>query len=189
VGRTNGGMVVHLGVVLVAVGLAASGSYKSDRTFLMGVGETVTFEGHQLTYVEPGADLNDRRLRTFALIQIDGGDTYAPAITSFVRAGQSVPTPSVRSRPTEDIFLVLDKLPNRTDDAIRLRVIIRPLVAWLWIGGGLMAFGTALALIPPSRRRATTRRGASERPEPSSPELEIAQPGGPQPVEPELVGD
>ncbi len=32
IGRTNGGMIVHLGVVVLAVGLAASETYKSDRT-------------------------------------------------------------------------------------------------------------------------------------------------------------
>ena len=166
VGRTNGGMIVHLGVVLLAVGLAASETYKSDRTFLMDVGDTVTIEGHQLTYLEPGADINDRRLRTFARIEIDGSSVHEPAITNFRQTGVVVPTPSVASTFSEDIFLVLDELPSREADAIRLRVIIRPMVAWIWTGGGLMALGTALALVP-SRRR--TERQL----------VDLAGPGGP----------
>ncbi|MEL7210034.1 MAG: cytochrome c-type biogenesis CcmF C-terminal domain-containing protein, partial [Actinomycetota bacterium] len=155
VGRTNGGMIVHLGVVLVAVGLAASESYKSDRTVLLDVGEQVTVEGHEFTYLEPGADINDRRLRTFARIQIDGDTIREPAITNYRLAGGVVPTPSVRSNLREDIFLVLDELPSRQDDAIRLRIVIRPMVSWIWSGGGLMALGTALAIVPTSRRRRT----------------------------------
>ena len=153
VGSTNGGMIVHFGVVLLAVGLAAAESYKSDRTAVLSVGESVTVEGHELTYLEPGADINDRRLRTYALIEIDGDDVYAPAITSFRQSGVVVPTPSVRSGFTEDIFLSLDSLPDRTDDAIRLRIVIRPMVAWIWSGGVLMAIGTVLALVPTGRRR------------------------------------
>ena len=186
VGRTNGGMIVHLGVVLVAVAMAASSSYRSDRTFSMKVGETVNFEGHQLTYVEPGADINDRRVRTFAQIQIDGGQAYAPAMTSFRQSGQVVPTPSVRTGLTEDVFLVLDQVPSRADDSIRLRVVIRPLVGWLWVGGGVMALGTALALIPSNRRPVRARAEGATAGPPDAAE----PPSEPPPTrEPELVGD
>jgi cytochrome c-type biogenesis protein CcmF len=188
VGRTNGGMIVHLGVVVLAVGLAASASYRSDRTFTMKVGDTVAFEGHEFTYVEPGADINDRRLRTFALIRIDGGDTFAPAMTSFRRSGEVVPTPSVRTGPGKDIFLVLDQLPSRADDTIRLRVIIRPLVSWLWLGGGIMGLGTFLALIPGGRRnRPKSVEPAAEAPS-AAPEP-TAPADGPEAREPEFVGD
>ncbi len=155
VGRTNGGMVVHVGVVLLAVGLSASEAYKSERTVNLAVGESATVEGHEFRYVEPGADINDRRLRVFAGIEIDGGDVYHPATTSFRSSGQIVPTPSVRSGFTEDIFLVLATVPDPDDDSIDLRVIIRPMVAWIWAGGGLMALGTVLALFPGRRRRGT----------------------------------
>ncbi len=155
VGRTNGGMVVHLGVVLLAVGMAASEAYKSERTVNLAVGETATIEGHEFRYVKPGADINDRRLRVFAEIEIDGGDVYHPATTSFRSSGQTVPTPSVRSGFTEDLFLVLATVPDPADDSIDLRVIIRPMVAWIWTGGLLMAVGTVLALFPGRRRRGT----------------------------------
>ena len=56
---------------------------------------------------------------------------------------------------TEDVYLVLDQVPDPDDEAIRLRVIIRPMVAWMWAGGVLMAFGTLLALFPGGRRRGT----------------------------------
>ncbi|MEM7275051.1 MAG: cytochrome c-type biogenesis CcmF C-terminal domain-containing protein, partial [Actinomycetota bacterium] len=154
-GRTNGGMIVHLGVVLLAVGLAASESYKSDRTVQLDEGETAVIEGREFTYLEAGADENDRRVRVFALIEIDGEDVYAPAITNFRLQGIPVPTPSVRSGIAEDVYLVLDTIPDAEDDSIRLRVIIRPMVVWMWAGGVLMAIGSVLALFPGKRRRGT----------------------------------
>ncbi len=155
VGRTNGGMIVHLGVVLLAVGAAASESYRSDRTHRLDVGETVTVEGHSFTYLEPGADMNDRRIRVFAAIEIDGDSVYHPARTNFRSSGQILGTPSVRTGFTEDIYLVLASPPDTEDDSIRLRVIIRPMVTWIWAGGILMAVGTVLALFPGRRRRGT----------------------------------
>jgi cytochrome c-type biogenesis protein CcmF len=164
-------MIVHLGVVLLAVGLAASEAYKSERTVSLDVGETATVEGHEFRYLEPGADINDRRLRVFAAIEIDGDKVNHPAVTNFRRTGETVPTPSVRSGFTRDIFLVLATSPDPDDDSIDLRVVIRPMVAWIWIGGVLMAVGTALALFPGRRRRGTepTSWGLDATPDPVPP--------------------
>ncbi|MGI9594582.1 MAG: cytochrome c-type biogenesis CcmF C-terminal domain-containing protein, partial [Acidimicrobiales bacterium] len=130
-------------------------------TVQLSVGESATIEDHRFTYLEPGIDVDERQLRVYALVEIDGtpdrqGDVYAPATTSFRQAGaRPVPTPSVRSSFTEDIYLVLDEVPDPERDSIRLRVIIRPMVAWMWGGGALMALGTLLALFPGGRRRGT----------------------------------
>ena len=155
VGRTNGGMIVHIGVVLLAVGMAASESYRSDETVVLGVGDSAVVEGRTVTYIDAGIENGERETRVFANIDIDGEGTYAPAITNYPKRGMTVATPSVRSQFTDDVFLVLDDLPARSDDTIRLRVVIRPMVMWLWIGGTLMSFGTLLALFPGRRRRGT----------------------------------
>ncbi|NCX05478.1 MAG: heme lyase CcmF/NrfE family subunit, partial [Actinobacteria bacterium] len=45
-GRANGGMVVHIGVILVAVALAASNSYTHSQEMLLKQGVVATFNGH-----------------------------------------------------------------------------------------------------------------------------------------------
>ena len=160
VGRTNGGMIVHIGVVIMAVGIGASESYKTDRTATLLPGESMTVNDHRFTYLELGADGNDRRERVFALVEIDGNDVYAPAITRFRQMGTPLATPSVRTGFTEDVFLVLDEVPNDPDGPIRLRVILRPLISWLWAGGILMGVGTVLALFPGKRRQSTDATSA-----------------------------
>ena len=180
VGRTNGGMIVHLGVVLLAVGLSASEAYKSERTVSLQVGETATVEGHEFRYLKPGADINERRLRVFAAIEIDGNNVNHPATTNFRRTGETVPTPSVRTGFTKDIFLVLASTPDPDDDSIDLRVIIRPMVAWIWTGGLLMALGTLLAVFPGRRRRGTDPTSAAIGPT-SGAEPDQSDPGGESP--------
>ena len=155
VGRTNGGMIVHLGVVLVAVAIASSETYKTDRTATLLPGESMSVGDHQFTYLELGADENDRRSRVYALVEIDGEDIYAPSIVRFRQQGMSLATPSVRTGLTEDVYLVLDGVPDENDGPIRLRVILRPMVSWLWAGGILMGVGTLLAVFPGKRRRGT----------------------------------
>jgi cytochrome c-type biogenesis protein CcmF len=152
VGRTNGGMIVHVGVVLIAVALAASGSYDTERELTMAVGDTATVAGHEIEYL--GARTVDQANKTSvrARVSVDG-EVYEPAINRFEVSGQAIGTPSVRTSLTEDVYLTLQRAPD--DDAgqtASIRVIVLPLVTWLWIGGGVMAFGTALAAFPGRRR-------------------------------------
>ena len=154
-GRANGGMIVHLGVILVAVGLTASNSYSRTQQFQLSKGETVTFAGHTFTY--DGWENFDTRATTGtrAFISIDGGQDYAPAKTIYKGRGQPVPTPSVKTGITKDIYLTIaDPVPSSDTSTVRLTVAVKPMVFWLWAGGLLMALGTVLAAFPGKRRRA-----------------------------------
>jgi cytochrome c-type biogenesis protein CcmF len=156
-GRANGGMIVHLGVILVAVGLTASNSYTRTQSFKLQRGETVVFAGHTFTY--QGNEQFDTRVKfgVKALIELDGAQVFAPAITTYKGRGASVPTPSVQTGLTKDIYLTLgDPAPQQPDDPARLSVSIKPMVLWLWVGGLLMAVGTVLAAFPGRRRRRAT---------------------------------
>ncbi|MFM8507950.1 MAG: cytochrome c-type biogenesis CcmF C-terminal domain-containing protein [Actinomycetota bacterium] len=54
---------------------------------------------------------------------------------------------------THDIYLTLEP-PVRQDSGLaRIKVFIKPLILWLWIGTFVMAFGTLLAVLPTRRRR------------------------------------
>lgn len=152
VGRANGGMVVHIGVIVLAMGIAASESYKTDRVATLAVGESLVVGDHEFTYTGLGGNQNDLREEVFANIVIDGGDVYTPAITRY-RQGAVVPTPSVRPGFTEDLFLVLDSIGDESTDPVRLRVVVRPMLSWIWAGGALMGVGTLLAVVPDKPRR------------------------------------
>src|SRR5690606_2747245 len=79
VGRTNGGMVVHLGVVLVAVALAASGSYDTERELVMAEGDRATVAGHEISYLGASTVEEPNKTSVRARVGIDG-DVYEPAI-------------------------------------------------------------------------------------------------------------
>ncbi|MGH9243972.1 MAG: heme lyase CcmF/NrfE family subunit [Acidimicrobiales bacterium] len=159
VGRANGGMVVHLGVVLVAVGVAASGSYATQRDLTLAEGASDTVAGHKLTYLGSSTDERPEKTVIAARVQIDDGPVYEPAINTFTASaeqssGQPIGTPSVRTGLIDDVYLTLRSIPG-SDGTVGLRVIVQPLMVWLWIGGALMAVGTVLAAWPGRRRRPT----------------------------------
>ena len=152
VGRTNGGMIVHLGVVIVAVALAASGSYDTERELTMEIGDTATVAGHEIEYLGSRTVQQSNKTSVRAQVRVDG-EVYEPAINRFDVSGQAIGTPSVRTSLTQDVYLTLQRAPQ--DDAgetAAIRVIVQPMVVWLWIGGATMAIGTMLAAFPGRRR-------------------------------------
>ena len=154
-GRTNGGMIVHLGVIIVAVAIAASGSYVHEVEARYEPGQTRIVGGHEITYLDTREVQERNRTATKVRVRVDGEQTYEPALSRYPGFGQLIGTPSVKTGITEDVYLTITRLPETPGGAVTLRVIIQPLALWLWVGGGVMAFGTILAAWPGRRRRPT----------------------------------
>ena len=154
VGRTNGGMVVHLGVVLVAVAFAASQSYVRQAEFDLEAGQPATFAGHEIVYVGSAVIVHENRTERVAFVRVDDAKTYGPAIATYPFASQTIGIPSVRSTLRDDVALSVLSFPEEAGaDRVILRVTVQPLVAWLWLGGIVMAAGTGLSLVPGRSRR------------------------------------
>ena len=64
-------------------------------------------------------------------------------------------TPSVKSGLVNDLYLTLEGTVRPDDTQARIKIFVKPLIMWLWIGGALMAIGTVLAAFPGKRRRPT----------------------------------
>ena len=156
VGRANGGMIVHLGVILMAVALAASNSYTRSQELNLVQGRPASFAGHTFELLDVYEETTDRSVSVKARVSIDGGKDYAPAITRFTKIGMNVGTPSVRTGLAKDIYLTLEPPVRQDSGEARIKVFIKPLILWLWVGGFMMALGTLLALFPGRRRRRAT---------------------------------
>ena len=156
VGRTNGGMIVHLGVIIIAVALAASNSFSKVSELQLTQGKPATYAGHTFELVDVTPFRDARSGGVLAGVKVDGGKAYAPRQTTFFNFGITVPTPSVKSGFAEDLYLTLEGTPQAGDTTARIKVAVKPMILWLWVGGSLMAAGTVLAAFPGRRRRRPT---------------------------------
>jgi cytochrome c-type biogenesis protein CcmF len=159
IGRTNGGMIVHLGVVLIAVAFAASSSYRHEREVTLTPGATATLAGHTVTLEGSESRVETQKTIVQARLRVDGGSVYAPSLATFPGGSQAIGTPSVRSGLTNDVYLALLTAPDE-NGAVSVRIVVEPLVLWLWIGGAVMAVGTVLAAFPGRRRLPTAPASA-----------------------------
>jgi cytochrome c-type biogenesis protein CcmF len=165
-GRANGGMVVHLGVVVVAVAFAASHAYGHRQQFRLEPGQSARLAGHSITYLGTATVHHSNKTTVSARVRVDGGRVYAPSLHQFPFASQAIGSPSVRVGALEDVYLTLVSAPEPGQTAAVVGVNIQPLIVWLWIGGTLMGLGTVLAAWPGRRRRPTEPAAAPAVPDP-----------------------
>ena len=89
-----------------------------------------------------------------ALLRVDGGAVFTPAISQFGTGTQAVGTPAIDSSVTADVYLTINSIPDQ-GGAWTFGVVVQPLVMWLWIGGALVVVGSVLSAVPGRRRRPT----------------------------------
>ncbi len=153
VGRSNGGMVVHLGVVFLAIGLIGSSSYISQGSYSLQPGESIQFSESTITYVSSERLSFPNRIQERVQIDIDGS-LLEPSIERFTASGQLVPSPSTRTSPVKDIQIALLDPPAGENKSIVIQVTKQPLLLWIWVGGFVMLMGTVLSAIPMQKRKA-----------------------------------
>lgn len=179
-GRSGGGMIVHVGVVVIAVAFAASHAYAHSQAFPLKDGQKVHYEGHTLVFDglrnvnTPGSSSE------VAKIELDGG-YYYPAVKQFALTSEAVPSPAVKSTPVQDVYLAITGLPAKDAPFTQITVTIQPLVIWLWTGGLICVLGAGVALLPAAGRR----KGRSTRPVSAAAD-EVQAPVAP--AEPEPMG-
>jgi cytochrome c-type biogenesis protein CcmF len=161
-GPSAGGMVVHLGVVLLAVGIVTSTSYVTRRDVALGRGQSTVVAGQVITYDRLQNFRTHLKYGTEIVVTVDRHAVIYPAVTTFIgRADQSVGTPAIDSNLARDVYVTFDAIgegatsgANADDHLPRghvlLGVTVEPLLAWLWIGGLVIGIGSALSF---ARRR------------------------------------
>ncbi|MCA1843597.1 MAG: hypothetical protein LC792_10510, partial [Actinobacteria bacterium] len=166
--RLYGGLIVHAGIVVIAVALAASMGYTQKHEYHLAQGERVSFHSHRFTYLGTTQQVTGQKNTIKARVKVErDGKTlgvYAPALSIFPNSPSAIGTPSVRTGVLRDIYLTLVKSPDESG-RVTLGVQLSPLIVWLWIGGGIIVLGTAVAIWPTRR----ARRRASRSAEPLSP--------------------
>ncbi len=161
-----GGYVVHLAVVMVALGVVGQSFYGVQRDVALMPGESVTVEGYTLEYVDTTALAFSDRTEFRTTVEVYRGgellEVMHPQRTFHPAFNMASTRAAIRSTPVEDFYVVPSE--NREDGAVGFRILVNPLVWWMWVAGPVMIFGTLIALWParaPVRRPVTVASPAA----------------------------
>src|SRR5579875_920781 len=78
--RRYGGYIVHLGVVIALVGIAASTSFQHQRRATLAPGQSVRSDGYTFTYVKPVAAATSQQLEFGAILRVSRAGRYVTTL-------------------------------------------------------------------------------------------------------------
>jgi cytochrome c-type biogenesis protein CcmF len=149
--RRYGGYVVHLGIVLMFLGFTGQ-AFKVDEQVLLKPGQQAMV-GHYVVRndgVRVSDDGQKQMITGHLTVLRDGSEIDKAYPGKWLYRGheqEPVSQVAIRRSVAEDLYIVMPGF-DLQDQSVTLQVVINPLVDWIWVGFGVLAFGTMLALLP-----------------------------------------
>ncbi|MGZ5337543.1 MAG: heme lyase CcmF/NrfE family subunit [Solirubrobacterales bacterium] len=210
--RRYGGYIVHAGIAVLLIGIAASSSFQTNRDLSLDVGESADVGDYSVTYEQPTVDVANERIAFGAVLDVkrDGRDfallaprrnyyaTQDPSTGQIGRffEGEATSEVSLKAGAGQDFWTAFQpdltgldapiaranrKFGDASPDvrgfvinaiaqsylndppAANFRVIVNPLVTWIWIGALIGIGGALIALWPSAAARRRVSAAAAER--------------------------
>ena len=153
--RRYGGYIVHFGMLLLLCGLTGSSVFATQRLATLAPGESASVGPYRVRYdglgqtAAHGALVVGARLRVF-----DGARDDGPLVAArnlYLNGRDSTSDVALRSTPRDDLYITL--VGWAQDGRATLRLLVNPLVMWMWAGGLVLSVGAVIAMLPEARPR------------------------------------
>jgi len=148
--RRYGGYLVHIGVVVVVIGLAGSAFNRSVESE-MALHDKIHIGPYSLEQVGATQDSNDNYNSEYAVLDVyQGGKKLfemTPEKRFYLASGQPQTMVAIHSVPEWDLYVVYEGTNPDTGQPI-IKAFLNPLVGWIWLGLVVMVVGTLIALVP-----------------------------------------
>ncbi|HET7904589.1 MAG TPA: heme lyase CcmF/NrfE family subunit [Candidatus Eisenbacteria bacterium] len=153
--RRYGGYVIHVGVVMVFVGVLGSSVFQKEAHRPLRAGESMTIGEYSLTLrgTEQTMERNASHTRAVVDVSKDGrsmGQSY-PSKAMYFKSQQPMTEVALHQTPAEDLYMILGGVND--DGTVSIQAYINPLVSLIWSGGVVMLLGTLIALSDKMRLR------------------------------------
>jgi cytochrome c-type biogenesis protein CcmF len=148
--RRYGGYIIHIGVVIVVIGLAGSAFNRNIESEL-ALHDKMSIGPYTLECVGFTQDSNLNYNSEYALLDVYKGGKkqfqMTPEKRVYLVTGQPQTMVAIHSVPSWDLYVVYEGTNPDTGQPI-IKAFLNPLVSWIWAGLAILVFGTLVALVP-----------------------------------------
>jgi cytochrome c-type biogenesis protein CcmF len=151
--RRYGGHIVHFGVVLIFMAFAGS-IFNMEKQVSLKKGDSIKIKNYTLRFDALSNYPTASKQKVVATLTVLN-DQHPVGIVSPEKSlyrGQDQPTTDVAIRTNfkEDLYVIL---AGYEKDHATFKILVNPLVVWIWIGGGIMVLGTIVVVWPDRRKK------------------------------------
>jgi cytochrome c-type biogenesis protein CcmF len=148
--RRYGGYIIHIGVVIVIVGLCGA-AFNRNVEKELGLHDRMSVGPYTLECAGFTQDSNPNYNSEYAMLDVYKGGTkqfqMTPEKRVYLASQQPQTMVAVHSVPSWDLYVVYEGTNPDTGQPI-IKAFLNPLVSWIWAGVVLMVLGTFVALVP-----------------------------------------
>ncbi len=171
--RRYGGYFIHIGVVIVVIGLAGS-AFNRNVESEMALHDKIRIGPYTLECVGASQDSNANYNSDFALLDVSRNGKVqfqmTPEKRVYLASEQPQTMVAIHSTLPWDLYVVYEGTNPDTQQPI-IKAFLNPLVGWIWAGVVLMALGTLIALVPSLTPATASLRVPAARTAPVEPAL------------------
>jgi len=153
--RRYGGYIIHIGMMLIFIGITGSTSFKTEKEQLLKKGETMKINNYKLTFLGADEYKTSTVQNLTASLRIEKNGKYigivSPSKEYYFLQKQTQTEVSITSNLKEDLYLILIGMDNK--GSVDIKAQINPLVSWIWWGGYILIAGTLFAMWPPRKKK------------------------------------
>ena len=146
--RRYGGYIVHLGVVMIFVGVLGSSVFQKEAHAPLQPGQSMAIGPYALTLDRVEDMQIQNATQTRAHVQVSrNGKRLAdmnPSKAMYTKAQQPMTEVALHSTAAEDLYLILGGVNE--DGSASIQAYINPLVMFVWAGGVVMVIGTLICM-------------------------------------------
>ena len=150
--RRYGGLIVHLGVVLIILGITGSMTYSIEKEATLALKQELPIGNYRIQFEGLKGSRQPTHFRVEGTFRVyhNGNDDglLTPALKFFPTQQSPIGRAVHQSSLSEDIYLILSGFSEIDRNQATLKALVRPLVIWMWIGGFVIAFGTLICIWP-----------------------------------------
>jgi cytochrome c-type biogenesis protein CcmF len=154
--RRYGGFVVHLGILLIVLGVTGSHAWSVQTEKTLQRGEAAELAGYRFRFDGLTAVEESNHFKVVGAFTVSNGrafDVLRPAKKFYPQEQTPIAYVDYRLGLKEDIYLVLGDF-TRDGAQATVKLQVNRLVSWIWIGGAVLTLGALLAILPDRRRPA-----------------------------------
>jgi cytochrome c-type biogenesis protein CcmF len=151
--RRYGGYIVHLGIVVLLIGVAG-GAFNQSVEEEMSFGDTLAIGPYTLVCQSITQDSTPNYDTDYALLDVYKHGRRITQLTPERRIyavgtdhEQASTIVALHSTPEADLYTVYEGIDPDNNKTI-IKVFLNPLLGWIWIGVGIVIAGTLIALVP-----------------------------------------
>ncbi|MFL1732147.1 heme lyase CcmF/NrfE family subunit [Moraxella oculi] len=167
----HGMQLAHIGVLVTSLGVAGVSAMSLEKDVAMTVGDSTHVQGYDF-YLQDFEVLKSANYdATRATVQVKKDDkivtTLYPEKRHYIVSMMPMTEVGIHPSLFNELYIALgepiaDDLGRLSNDTWAVRVYVKPMVRWMWLGAILMAFGGLVAIMDKRYRIKKTKSNHQE---------------------------